>query len=137
MAITLITEAVHQGTRQCLACEVIGISNRTLQHWRVAGMKDRRQSVKKIPANKLSEQEREHILDVCNSEEFCNRTPKQIVPALADKHIYLASESSFYRILREAGQLHHRGRTARPASIQKPTAYSADGSNQLWSWDIT
>jgi transposase InsO family protein len=137
MAIKLIAEAVDQGVRQHLACEVVSISCRTLQHWRVTGTEDRRQTIRKTPANKLSEQERKHILAVCNSEEFCNRTPKQIVPALADKAIYLASESSFYRILRDAGQLHHRGRSANPATIKKPAAYIADGANQVWSWDIT
>lgn len=137
MAIKLITETVNQGVRQRLACEVIGISSRTLQYWHSIGLEDRRQTVKKTPANKLSEQERKHILDVCNSKEFCSQTPKQIVPALADKAIYLASESSFYRILGDAGQLHHRGRTARPTTTKKPAAYIADGPNQVWSWDIT
>ncbi|SFL57366.1 Integrase core domain-containing protein [Nitrosomonas communis] len=80
---------------------------------------------------------KESIFDVCNSKAFCSQTPKQIIPALADKAIYLASESSFYRILRAAGQLHHRGRTANPATTKKPTAYIADGPNQVWSWDIT
>ena len=137
MAIKLITDAVNQGVRQRLACEVIGISRRTLQYGHSVGLEDRRQTVKRTPANKLSEQERKHILDVCNSKEFCSQTPKQIVPTLADKAIYLASESSFYRILRDAGQSHHRGRAASPATIKKPAAYIADGPNQLWSWDIT
>jgi len=137
MAMLTITEAVNQGARQRLACEVVGISSRTLQYWRGIGMTDRRQIIRKAPVNKLSERERKHILDVCNSEEFCSQTPKQIVPALSDRAIYLASESSFYRILRDADQLHHRGRTASPTTTRKPDAYIADGSNQVWSWDIT
>lgn len=48
----------------------------------------------------------------------------------------MASESSFYRILRDADQLHHRGRAARP-STERPVAYSVDGPNQVWTWDIT
>lgn len=128
---------MSQGARQRLACKIVGISSRTLQHWRVVGTEDRRQTVKKTPANKLSEQERKHILDVCNRQEFCSQAPKQIVPALADKNIYLASESSFYRILRDADQLHHRGRAASPVTTKKPDTYIADGSNQVWSWDIT
>jgi len=137
MALELITETMNQGARQCSACKIVGISSRTLQHWRVIGIEDRRQTVKKTPANKLSEQERKQILGVCNSQEFCNQTPKQIVPALADRNIYLASESSFYRILRNAGQLHHRGRAASPVTTKKPNTYIADGPNQVWSWDIT
>jgi hypothetical protein len=133
MAMQLITEnnrsSESRGVRQRLACELIGISSRTLQYWHSIGLEDRLQTVKKTPANKLSEQGRKHILDVCNSKEFCSQTPKQIVPALADKAIYLASESSFYRILHDAGQLHRRGRTANPDTTKKPPTYVADGPN--------
>jgi len=129
--------AMDKGARQQRACEVVGISPRTLQNWRVAGMDDRRQTIKKVPANKLSPQERAAILALCNREEFKSQAPKQIVPALADRGVYLASESSFYRILRDADQLHRRGRTANPASTEKPEPYTADGANQVWSWDIT
>jgi putative transposase len=137
MAIRSIAIAMTQGARQRKACEVIGITTRTLQHWRIAGLNDQRQTVKKEPANKLSEQEKDAILAVCNSEEFRNQAPKQIVPALADKGLFIASESSFYRILRKANQLQHRGRTACPSSIERPEPYMANGPNQVWSWDIT
>jgi len=136
MAIQLINQAMNQGARQQQACEVMGICSRTLQHWRHAGIQDHRQLTKKSPANKLSEQEKEAILEACNSEEFKSQAPRQIVPALADRGVYMASESSFYRILREADQLHHRGRAA-PPNRAKPDAYTADGPNQVWSWDIT
>ncbi len=137
MAIESITNAIEAGATQKRACEVIGISNRTLQNWRVAGMSDRRTTARKMPANKLSQAERDAIINVCNNNEFKSQAPKQIVPALADRGIYMASESSFYRILRDANQLQHRGRTASPTSKQKPEPYVADGPNQVWSWDIT
>ncbi|MBT6702247.1 MAG: helix-turn-helix domain-containing protein, partial [Gammaproteobacteria bacterium] len=93
MAILLINESMNQGARQKQACEVVGISSRTLQHWRQAGTQDQRQQVKKTPANKLSDQERAAILEVCNSEEFKSQAPNQIVPTLADRGLYMASES--------------------------------------------
>jgi putative transposase len=136
MAIQMIREAMDQGARQKQACEVMGICSRTLQHWQRAGLQDKRQQVKKTPSNKLSEQERAAILEVCNRPEFNSQPPKQIVPKLADRGIYMASESSFYRILRDADQLQHRGHTATP-NRTKPDAHSADGPNQVWSWDIT
>ena len=136
MAIQMISDAMKKGARQKQACEVIGICNRTLQHWQHAGIQDQRQQVKKTPANKLSDQERAAILEVCNSQEFKSQAPKQIVPVLADRGLYMASESSFYRILRDADQLQHRGRTA-PSNNIKPKAHTADGPNQVWSWDIT
>src|SRR5664280_3216392 len=63
--------------------------------------------------------------------------PSQIVPRLADQGSYLASESTFYRILREEKQLAHR-RSERPAQKRtKPRAICATAPNQLYSWDIT
>ena len=133
----LIALAVLHGARQQKACEIIGISTRTLQYWRVNGVSDQRQFATKKPANKLSNQEKDRVLAVCNSEEFCNKPPKQIVPALADRGVFLASESSFYRILRHAKQLHHRGRSAHPSTKERPKPYVAKSANQVWSWDIT
>lgn len=74
---------------------------------------------------------------MCHQPEFQSLPPSQIVPRLADRHRYLASESSFYRILREANQHHRRGRAQTPRQVAKPRGYKADGPNQTWSWDIT
>lgn len=137
MAIESITEAMTTGARQSKACEIVGIRPRTLQRWIDTGIEDRRQTIKKAPANKLSPEEREAIIKVCNSPEFSSQSPQQIVPALADRGDYLGSESSFYRILRDTGLSQRRGRAASPAAKKKPKAYVADAANQVWSWDIT
>jgi len=137
MAIEAITEATGKGARQKKACEVIGITDRTLQNWRNTGLDDRRTTVKKEPVSKLNQQERDDILAICNNDEFKSLSPKQIVPTLADRGTYLASESSFYRILRNADQLSHRGRTSKPNSKAKPAPYVANGPDQVWTWDIT
>lgn len=63
--------------------------------------------------------------------------PSQIVPALADDGVYVASESRFYRVLRDAEQLQHRGKARAPRTVTKPTGYQATEPNQVWSWDIT
>jgi putative transposase len=56
---------------------------------------------------------------------------------LTDQGIYLASESTFYRILAAESQLAHR-RSERPAQCRtKPRAICAAAPNQLYSWDIT
>ena len=90
----------------------------------------------RTPANKLTEQEHQQILDVVNAPAFAHLPPNRIVPALADQGQYIASESSFYRILREADQLAIRGK-AKPPSRQRPAPLQASAPNQLWSWDIT
>lgn len=97
----------------------------------------RPQAKRPVPSNKLSPAERTHILEICNEPENASLPPSQLVPILADKGEYLASESSFYRILNEAEQLHHRGRS-KPAQKRKvPTTHIAEAPNQVWSWDIS
>src|SRR5690606_32712199 len=71
-----------------------------------------------------------------NSPIYRSLPPSQIVPALADDGCYIASESTFYRILREEGQQHHRGRSQAPENRPMST-HCATGPNQVWCWDIT
>lgn len=138
MAMTLIDEAVRAGARRHKACEVLGISCRTLRRWRAAdSLVDRRKGAQRLFPNALSEAEKAEIVAVCNRPEYQSLPPTQIVPRLADKGCYIASESSFYRVLRAHGQNNHRGRTQAPRKMHKPNAWSADTSNQVWSWDIT
>lgn len=137
-AIELIEIAVRNGAREKMACCELGISQRTLQRWKEAAtLKDQRQVVQRpTPKNKLSKEEQEKIITIANSEPFKSLPPSQIVPALADEGIYIASESTFYRTLKEYNQQHHRGRSAAPS--QKPLAtHCAKGPNQVWMWDIT
>jgi putative transposase len=136
----LIDEACAAGARLEKACEVLGISPRTLQRWREEGSirADGRAAAAegRVPANRLSDAEREEILTVVNQPEFAHLPPSQIVPALADRGRYLASEATFYRVLRDAEQLKPRGKS-RPPSHQRPLPFEATAPNQLWSWDIT
>jgi len=138
--VQLIREARRAGARCSVACKALGISLRSYQRWTEGGQvkRDGRPDAQHPePANKLTPEEREEILRICNQGAYQSLPPSQIVPALADKQIYLASESSFYRILKEQDQLHRRGRAQPPRKISKPEAYRATGPNQLWSWDIT
>jgi len=139
-AVELIEEARAAGATTKRACEELKISLRSYQRWTEAdGIKEdgRPGAQRPEPANKLTTQEREKILDICNQETYRSLPPSQIVPALADKGLYIASEASFYRVLKEAGQLHHRGKAQAPRKVSKPKGYKATGPNQLWSWDIT
>jgi transposase InsO family protein len=137
VTLALIDEAVAAGARLAKACEVVGISNRTLERWRTdEECIDRRAGPKHAPAHQLSEAEKQKILEVANSPEFRDKSPKQIVPTLADRGEYIASEASFYRVLREHDQLAHRGR-ARPPTASRPKELVAKAPNQIWCWDIT
>ena len=101
MAITLIDEAVECGARQSKACEVLGLTCRTLRRWRSAeSLEDGRKGAQRQPCQyALTANEKQDILAVCNSSEYQSLPPSQIVPRLADKGVYLGSESTFYRVL--------------------------------------
>jgi len=137
-AIELISEAVTSGARKGKACNALEITLRTLQRWeKPGGVQDSRKGAVRAPANKLSIDERQEIIETCNRPEYSSLPPSQIVPAMADKGKYIASESTFYRVLREADQVNHRGRASAPKNANKPSGCKATGPNQVWSWDIT
>ena len=127
MAIELIDEAVASGSRLSPACVEMGITERTYYRWSSQQQKlghaaDLRPTAKHPePANKLSTEEREKILEIVSQPEYKDLPPCEIVPALADKGVYIASESTFYRILREHNMAGHRGRSAAPVKRQVST----------------
>jgi len=126
-----------RGARLKPAAQMLGLTARTIQRWaRQDDDDDRRHGPVTAPANKLTPAEREEVLSVANSPAYRELSPKQIVPRLADEGRYVASESSFYRILRQEEQLAHRER-CRPATHRRPREKVATGPCQVWSWDIT
>ncbi len=136
----LVDEAVASGARKEKACEEIGLSIRTLQRWQENGdvSADKRPTASRPePENKLTEEEQRAILDTCNREEYASLAPSQIVPRLADKGQYLASESSFYRVLKANNQLTHRGKAKPKGTKTKPKGFNATGPKQVWTWDIS
>lgn len=136
-AITLIAEASRAGARKQKSCELLNMTVRTLERWeKENGTRDKRKGSKHAPANKLTEDQRKMVLETANRGKYRDLPPCKIVPMLADEGVYIASESSFYRILKAENQLTHR-QLSRPAKHHPPHAYEASGPNQVWSWDIT
>lgn len=136
---TALLNAVKEGARWRKACATIGLSMRTAQRWRDGDnvRADQRPQRDYVPSHRFSDAERAQILAVANSHAFAHLPPSQIVPRLADQGRYLASESSFYRILKAANQLKHR-RSERPPQVRaQPRALMATAPNQVYSWDIT
>jgi len=129
------------GARLALACRTAGIDLRTLQRWKSqTGLVDgdgRPQSVHPTPDHALSEVERAQLLDVANEPRFADVPPARIVPMLADEGVYLASESTFSRVLRAEGQTAHRGRAKAPRTVRPPTTHIATAPRQVWCWDMT
>ena len=139
-AVCNIEQARKDGARLDKACKILGISAKTVQRWKnedgTIHKDGRKQASRPSPKNKLTPEEEATIMDVCNEKRFQDLTPHQIVPMLLDEGVYIASTSSFYRVLKRNGQTTRRGRIASPTR-KKPTSYAATGPNQVWSWDIT
>ena len=135
--LTLIDEAVAAGARLSAACGLLSISTRSVDRWRAQdGGEDQRKGPRTAPGHKLTPAEREAVLAAANCAEFRDKSPRQIVPTLADRGEYIASESTFYRVLHEENLMQHRER-ARPPSSKKPKEQIARAPNQVWCWDIT
>ena len=137
MAVELIDEAVTAGARRWKACEVLGISVRTYERWNGGDRLDRRKGARRTVKRRLSEAEREAVSAVACSERFRDCTPYEIVAILAQEGTYVASVSTFYRILRAEGKLHHRSESRPARRRSAPPELVASGPNQVYSWDIT
>ena len=74
---------------------------------------------------------------VLTSSRYAGLSPKQLVPQLADEGLYLASESTMYRLQRRHGLRTTRRTTTRAHVTRASTVHQATGPNQVWSWDIT
>ena len=89
-----------------------------------------------LAPNALSSAEREELLAVLDSPRFADKAPRQVWALLIDEGTYLASISTMYRLLREAGQVRERRAQAAHPARTKPELI-ATGPNQVRSWDIT
>lgn len=138
MIVSAVEEAVAQGASRKEASDLVGVSGRTEQRWRKnRGGEDGRRGPKSTPKHALTAEERAKIIAIVTSKEFRNMSVRQIVPLLADtKKLYVASESTIYRVMHEAGLMTHREHS-RPSKGSKPNCHVATGPCQVWSWDIT
>lgn len=84
----------------------------------------------------LSVAEREHVVEVLNCERFIDMAPAAVYATLLDEGVYLCSESTMYRLLRERNQTGDRRRHATHPATVKPELV-AHQPNSVWSWDIT
>jgi putative transposase len=138
MILGLIGEAQAAGARLAPSCRVVGLSTRTVERWRrEPDSEDNRRGPHQQPGNALTAAEEAQVLAVMTSARYAGLSPKQLVPQLADEGLYLASESTMYRLqrrnsLRAPKRTIHRTHVTRSSAVHRAT-----GPNQVWSWDIT
>lgn len=133
-----IAQAQASGARLSRACELVGLSARTIERWREdPGREDGRHGPRLRPGNALTPREEARLVAVMTSPEYGCLSPKQLVPKLADEGIYLASESTMYR-LQHRLQLRARPRPSTRTDVSRATTvHMATAPEQVWSWDIT
>jgi len=117
------------------ACDALGRSRAT--HYRHRQPPAERPPRAKPPSPRaLSPEERQAVVDVLDSEEFCDLAPRQVWARLIDEGTYLCSVPMMYRLLAERNEVRERRRVARHPAHVKPELL-ATGPNEVWSWDIT
>ena len=131
--------ADHLGTLEAVtskkrACALLGASRSTVYRRRRPPLA-RPARPRPEPTNKLTEAERQHILSVLRSDEYCDLAPAQVWARLLDDGIYLCSISTMYRLLAVVGENRERRRQRTHRARQRPEL-TARRPNQCWSWDI-
>ncbi|MFI5222843.1 MAG: IS3 family transposase [Nitrospirales bacterium] len=135
--IEMVREAQASGARRQASCAVLEVSLRTLERWEKApDQGDQRRGPVTACAHALSEEEKQAIVKVSSRPEYRDLSPWQMVARLADTGRYLASESSFYRVLKQNDLLSHR-HNSKPRVHHRPKDLTARNPNEVWSWDIT
>ncbi len=116
-----------------LVCCALGISRATLLRKPRAADAC---AAPRIAVRRLTEAEREAVLVLLRSPRFVERSPGQVVAILLDEGLYLCSESTMYRLLRQSDEVRDRRHQVQHPEYVKPELL-ATAPNQCWSWDIT
>lgn len=122
------------------ACEAVGVSRAGYyRRHRQSPLPARPEPVahrQRRQPRALSAAEQQAILEVLHSDRFADLAPAEVWAILLDEGVYLGSESTFYRLLRQAGEVRERRRQATHPAKVKPELV-ANSPNAVWSWDIT
>ena len=118
------------------ACKALGLSRTTLYRARRQAPQRPRAKPRPSPPRRLSQQERQRILDALHSAEFADQPPTEVYAALLGRGEYVGSIRTMYRVLAEAGEVRER-RNVRAAQDHPAPSLTATRPNEVWTWDIT
>lgn len=116
-----------------MACYSLGVSRAT--YYRRKNPKPRWFSGR-VSARTITLEEKQEILTVLNSDEMVDLPASQAFTRLLDQGRYLASKSSFYRILGEFSAVKERRQQRQRVHYEEPRLMS-NGPNQIWTADIS
>jgi putative transposase len=115
------------------ACQALGVPRGSLYR---ARQPKKAPQPRPTPERALSQEEKDQVRQVLNSERFQDSAPRQVYATLLDEGEYLCHWRTMYRILDEHGEVRERRNQLQHPVYTKPELL-ATGPNQLWSWDIT
>lgn len=125
-----------------LACQAFGVNPRTYRHHRQkrrGESRPRASTATGLPRRahpaKLSPEEETIVLQTLCSERFVDVGVSEVYATILDEGIYLCSDSTMHRILREHG-LSGQRRQRQPGHHHKPRVV-ATAPNMVWVWDIS
>jgi putative transposase len=96
-----VLAAQVEGARIGVIADCLNISEKTIERWRKNPDKvDGRKGAEKAVAHALTQEEKAQIMEVVNTQRFRDLPPSKNIPLLADDGIFLASESTVYRLLK-------------------------------------
>ena len=121
-----------------VACAAVGMSRATHHRQGKPGAATARTATRRRAPNhrRLSDVERQRILDTLHLPEYADQPPTEVYASLLGKGIYIGSIRTMYRVLKEAGETRERRNQRPPHAYAKPSL-TATAPNQIWTWDIT
>ncbi len=126
-------EQLAESVGVSVACQALGVPRSSLYR---ARQPKKAPQPRPTPERALSQEEKDQVRQVLNSERFQDSAPRQVYATLLDEGAYLCHWRTMYRILDEHGEVRERRNQLQHPVYTKPELL-ATGPNQLWSWDIT
>lgn len=131
-----LVEQLSPSTGKKAACEALLVPRATFYRRQSSrSCLESSPSHRPAPPLALSSDERQTVIDVLHSDQFCDDAPHQVYAKLLDEGRYLCSISTMYRILgSEHGCVKERRKQVQHPNYVKPELL-ATAPNQVWSWD--
>ena len=117
------------------ACAALGMPRATLYRQGKPKANAPTGALRRSP-RRLSDAERQAVLDVLHEPRFADQPPAQVYAKLLDEGRYLCSIRTMHRLLAREGESGER-RLQRPKTHHPVPRLMADSPNAVWTWDIT
>ena len=114
------------------ACHALGLA-RSTAYRRLHPRPRARRKERKPSLRRLTDAERQRVLDALHCERFADQPPREVYAQLLSEGVYLASVRTMYRVLVERSEIRERRNQRPPRRVPTPSL-SATAPNQVWTW---